>query len=115
MATSTTTALDAPACPYCSRNRNGIFTERMCQTNGPVLGYQWNCVKCGKQFDAVVVTDIDGIGNRRASRLAAAGFETVQDVAAAQPRDLGNIPQISRGSGKRIVHKAKQLLMEEHQ
>jgi hypothetical protein len=62
----------------------------------------------GVSRDAVGLTAVDGIGSRRASRLASAGLRTPADLVAAGVTELTRA-DLSEGVAERVVKSAKGL------
>jgi replicative superfamily II helicase len=65
-------------------------------------------IEHGVSRDAVGLTAVDGVGSRRASRLAAAGFSTPADLVAAGTTALTRA-DLSDGVAERVVESARSL------
>ena len=65
-------------------------------------------VETGVSADAVGLTAIDGVGSTRAGKLAAAGYDSPADVAAATPARLA-AAGLSEGVAEQIVESAADL------
>ena len=53
------------------------------------------------------VQDLTGVGPVLATRLAAAGFSTVADIAAADPEALGTVKGLGPTSSQRLIETAR--------
>ena len=57
------------------------------------------------------VTDIDGVGDSRAETLAEAGYDSVQEIAAADPAKLAeNVPRVSEDKAVEFILQAENML-----
>ncbi|OYT46295.1 hypothetical protein B6U84_00715 [Candidatus Bathyarchaeota archaeon ex4484_40] len=62
---------------------------------------------------SLALTDIRGVGSRRAKRLRAAGIETVEDLVKASPRVLSAKTGIPEKTIQRIIEHAKRMIEKE--
>jgi hypothetical protein len=87
----------------------GAFLDRFADARTANLARRVEArVDHGVSDDAVGLTAIDGVGAGRASKLAAAGYATPADVAAASPEAL-SAAGLSTGVAERVVESAADL------
>lgn len=60
----------------------------------------------------VALTRLKGIGGKTAKRLAASGYETLQNIATADPAILSAIPGVGKRLSESIVKQAPELMMD---
>jgi helicase len=67
-------------------------------------------VSHGLDEQTVTLTYIDGIGGTLAKRLREAGVRDIEELAAAEPADLGKIRGVSRTRGERWIEEAAEMI-----
>jgi hypothetical protein len=77
----------------------------------PVISKTTSNITEEVQFD-FKITDLPGVGPKKATTLIEAGFTTLESIANAEEADLTNLPGVSASSSNQLKSAAKLLLDE---
>lgn len=88
------------------QKKNAAYVPNLSSMLANMLQYEINS-------KLVSLTRITGVGGKTAKRLAAAGYETLQSIADADPDILSNIPGVGKKLAAAIVKQAPELLEDE--